>query len=357
MAEPANNKVMNMFAGPRVLSSNEVKAQTRNKCELTRLETRLKQIDKEIEVTEYSRRKELKQIRESMKAVRESTGVTEQPDDLKSTKNLATIDDVNKVKTSRSDSTNSYMFNYELIHKQAEENYGMLYNSFPIKSLQDPIYQYNPTFLRIKDTSANGSNSSSRLDFIDDPDDPDNNNTNENNNDEKKKHMNNSMMNDVDVTYRKGGFKMAYDDTSDEELGDVQILDKYKTELKKYEDNVMITVPYDNDNLEEIYDDLCKAKASIPKSSKEKINEHKNKDPIFAKRYKKFSTAKQSGKVPIFESEKIRLAMPKSAIEKRKKEMMQTIDEKTNLRENPYISEQIKLTEKVNDFVKNLSVN
>jgi hypothetical protein len=236
----------------------------------------------------------------------------------------------------------------------------MLYNSFPIKSLQDPIYQYNPTFLRIKDTSANGSNpSDSRLDLIDDDENNDDNNyNNENKREDKVKNMNSSMMNDVDVSYRKGGFKMTYEeDTSDEELGEVQILDKYKTELKKYEDNALITVPYEDDNLEEIYEDLCKAKASIPKSSKEKIDDHKNKDPIFAKRYKKFSSARQSGKVPIFESEKIRLAMPKSAIAKRKKELLQVIDEKTNIRENPYINDQMKLNEKINDFVRNLSIN
>ena len=235
----------------------------------------------------------------------------------------------------------------------------MLYNSFPIKSLQDPIYQYNPTFLRIKDSSANGSNpSDSRLDMIDDEENDDNNYNNENKKEDKIKNMNSSMMNDVDVSYRKGGFKMTYEeDTSDEELGEVQILDKYKSELKKYEDNALITVPYEDDHLEEIYEDLCKAKASIPKSSKEKIDDHKNKDPIFAKRYKKFSSARQSGKVPIFESEKIRLAMPKSAIAKRKKELLQVIDDKTNLRENPYLNDQVKLNEKINDFVRNLSIN
>ena len=93
--------------------------------------------------------------------------------------------------------------------------------------------------------------------------------------------------------------------------------------------------------------------------SKEKIKGLKDKDPVFAKRYKKFSSAKQAGKVPVFENENIpiRLAMPRSAIEKRKKEMMQSVEEKTLYRENPYINEQIKLNEKVSDFVKNLTVN
>ena len=47
----------------------------------------------------------------------------------------------------------------------------------------------------------------------------------------------------------------------------------------------------------------------------------------------------------------------KSAIAKRKKELLQVIDDKTNLRENPYLNDQVKLNEKINDFVRNLSIN
>jgi hypothetical protein len=122
-------KISNLFSGPRVLSSNDVKAQTRNKCELGRLEIRLKQIEKEIEVNEQSRRKEIQLIHESMKSVRESTGIAEQPEMLKAA-NLAPAVEVSKAKSTRSNSSNSYMFNYELIHKQAEENYGKLKKLF-----------------------------------------------------------------------------------------------------------------------------------------------------------------------------------------------------------------------------------
>lgn len=359
-----SHTITNYVPSIRRISKGESNARIRNRFEFSRLTVQLKHIDKEIELNEKEHRKEMRLLRESMRSVRESTGVTEQPElKSKSTKSLINEEELSKTKTTRSDSTTSYTFNYELIHKQAEENFGMLYNSFPIKGIQDPIYQYNPTFLRIKET-ASGDNSghTSRLG------DHDNEDQDEYYNSNGIQNLASAIMNDDELTNREvknRGFKMTVDDSTDEEEEEEtykanDILQKYKDELKKFEDHgIPMTFNEDEtEKLEQIYDDLRNAKSAFPNITKEKIENLKQKDPVFAKRYRQFSAAKSAGKVPIYEAElqPARRTMPRSALERRKKQMMQPSEIKATVRENPYIEEQQKLNDRVSKFVKDLSI-
>jgi len=336
------------------LSTNECKATTKNRHESVCLSKKLNILEKEKELHENKHTKSMISLRQSMESFKITTGKTQDPyEKLKIEKPILALPNPLKSKTERSDSLASFNFNYDLIHKQAAENNGMLYNAFPFKSLQDPMYQFNPTFVKVSETPESRSRriSVDRQKDNEQSHDYDDSSTM----DDESIFANNEKFELIEVN--NDGFKLNLEEEA-EEQEELLMANRLKRAKKKFEKETNMQL--DDEKLEQEIQEIYKQRMAIPHIDPKKIEQLKNKDPIFAKRYRQFASARLSGRAPLYELQdsKIRLAMPRSAIEKKKKEMLQVfIETKKPVIKNPEIEVQQKLNEKLRGFTKNLSSN
>jgi hypothetical protein len=106
-----------------------------------------------------------------------------------------------------------------------------------------------------------------------------------------------------------------------------------------------------------IYQELCMQLKSVPKWQPERIKELKQVDPIFAKRYRQFTSAKACNKAPLFDCNDNLLAfkLPKSALSKKKENIADSFrNEKQRPNSKLYKNEIKKINLKVKKFMKEL---
>ena len=114
---------------------------------------------------------------------------------------------------------------------------------------------------------------------------------------------------------------------------------------------------FEDKNLYQVYLDLCAQRDNVPERSASRIEALKKKDPVFAKRYKQFLTAKNCNKAPNFDLNDylIPVTMPKSALLRKKDQIIKEVNEERERSAKMQRAEMQLIEKKIKVFVQNIS--
>lgn len=119
--------------------------------------------------------------------------------------------------------------------------------------------------------------------------------------------------------------KFNYNAKSDPDLSKRKT--KSALELRKisdYHEESLEVFVFEDRNLYRTYLDICRERDEVPHSQPQRIEILKKRDPIFAKRYKQFLSAKTCNKAPKFDMKDFTLPskLPKSTLKREREKMI-----------------------------------
>ena len=123
---------------------------------------------------------------------------------------------------------------------------------------------------------------------------------------------------------------------------------------KKLEEDSLEVYVFEEKRLYDNYLNLCQERDKIPRSLPQRIDVLKKRDPIFAKRYRQFLSAKTCNKAPKFDPRDNLLPMklPKLTIQREKEKIIKLVQKKPYQKPDYFKIELERINERVKTFVK-----
>lgn len=156
-------------------------------------------------------------------------------------------------------------------------------------------------------------------------------------------------------TRKNPGLKVTIDSSeSDDDC--IARWNQYKKEKLRQQAQNDLHVQFIDEKMEKLYYELREAREKIPHVNEEKIQEMKLRDPIFAKRYKQYKSAKLINRPPDFDPNdvNIKVRIPKSTLEREKAVIIKKIDNDKDLINKIHMEQQRIYSNKVKEFLSKL---
>lgn len=115
---------------------------------------------------------------------------------------------------------------------------------------------------------------------------------------------------------------------------------------------------FSNEDIYETYLRICEIRDSLPLIPAEEIKQHRNKDPVFSKRYKQFEAAQVTNRAPIFDMKDCTIPRftAKYTLQKIKLEIIKQ-NERNRTAKNRHKQELEMLTEKTKTFIERINLS